>query len=218
MEKKHNLTPDLIKNIIASPPFLVLDVNIGVADYLRFYVLLKGEDGTRYVYSHVPYVNGKMHEDDEPLLHHVSDEYELSNLELKRKFLLEYAYSEGRKNRSQKLVWCNGLSMEEYQEKFTTGKDEAFNIHLFNRENPGTLVRQLQKLGQLMNPSRMEYYKWQITCPIPESFLNSHQLWIDAEKNEWHCEKCNVHGNTIQPWIDRWGNDVEDDDGEEDDE
>jgi hypothetical protein len=214
---KNELSVEEIQHIISTAPFLILDVNIGIAEYLRLYVLVKENDGTRRVYSHVPYANGKTHVDDEPLLHHVSDEYEMSNLELKRKFLLEYAYSQGRKNSSDKLVWCNGLSIAAYQEKFFTGKEEALNIILYNRDNPGTLVKQLQKIGQLLNPSRMEYYKWQVTCPIPESYLNSHQLWIDAEKNEWHCEKCNVHGDNIQPWLDK-RSDNDDEDNDDDDE
>jgi len=190
------------RNIQSQFPFLIMEGSVLTSDYTLHFVLVKYEDGTREIYRHVVYINRKPHYDKEPTLLDTNDQFEVDSATYKRDFLMNYAYQLGRDKCSDRLVWCNAITVEVFQERYNEGITECYQIMEFNRKHPGKLLRQISKYC-LTNPSSKEYYRWHVSCPLgPTSW--DHGFWMDTKNNEWHCEKCQASGNSAEPWRLRW--------------
>ena len=190
------------KNIQSQFPFLIMEGSILTSDYTLHFVMVKYEDGTREIYKHVVYINRKPYFDKDPILLDTSDQFEVDSATYKRDFLMNQAYQLGRDKCSDRLVWCNAITVEEFQERYKEGITECYQIMEFNRKHPGKLLRQISKYC-LTNPSSKEYYRWHVSCPLgPTSW--DHGFWMDTKNNVWHCEKCQASGNSVEPGKLRW--------------
>jgi hypothetical protein len=191
------------KNIQSQFPFLIMAGSMLGSDYIFHLVMAKFEDGTREIYKHYVYINGKPHFDKEPTLIDSNDEYEIDHATYKHNFVLKHAYQLGLDNSSDRLIWCNVISAYAFQLRYEAGKEEAYEIMKFNRMNPGNLLQQIFKYSLNSNPSSKEYYRWYVNCPLGPTMWD-HGFWMDTFNNKWHCEKCQASGNSVEPWSLRW--------------
>ncbi len=186
-------------NIIYLPPFLIHEGFQQVVDFTEHFVLVK-EENERSIYKHTVILDGSPHVDDKPILEKTFTDLQLSDFELKRNFVLDYAYHRGG---SEDFIWSSVVTREEFLNLVDKRMFERHVVQTFNEMFPGRLVQELLDHQVQVTAHQYDLNKWWVQCPLPvKSSKFNHGSWINAVTNEWHCPKCSVHSHSIQPWID----------------
>ncbi len=186
-------------NIIYLPPFFIHEGFQQAVDFTEHFVLVK-EDEVRHIYSYTVILDGIPHVDEKPNLVKSFTDHQLSDFDLKRNFVLEFAYHRGD---SEDFRWSSVVSREEFLALIEKREFEQYVVKTYNELFPGRLVQELLDHKVDVTANRYEINKWWVQCPLPvKSSKFHHGSWINAVTNEWHCAKCNIHSQSIQPWRD----------------
>jgi len=187
------------KSIIHYPPFLIHEGFQQVVDFTRHFVLVK-EDGMRNIYSYTVILDGIPHVDEKPILVQSFTDQQLSDFDLKRNFVLEFAYWQGG---SKEFIWSSVVTREEFLELVEKRVFEKYTIQTFNELFPGSLVQELLDHHVAVTASQYEISKWWVECPLPtKSSKHKHGSWIDSQHNSWECKLCKITADNIAPWRD----------------
>jgi hypothetical protein len=186
-------------NIIYLPPFLIHEGFQQAVDFTHHYVLVK-EDGMRHIYSYTVILDGIPHVDEKPTLVQSFTDHQLSDFDLKRNFVLEFAYHRGD---SQDFIWSSVVSREEFLTLVEKRLFEQYVVQTYNELFPGRLVQELLDNNVDVTASKYEINKWWAECPLPtKSSKHKHGSWIDAQNNLWECRLCKIQADNIAPWRD----------------
>lgn len=186
-------------NIIYFPPFLIHENFQQVIDFIEHFVLVK-ENGVRYIFSHTVILDGIPHVDEKPILVKSFTDQQLSDFDLKRNFVLEFAYHKGG---SKSFIWSSVVTRDEFMALVEKKVFEEYTVKTFNELFPGKLVQELLDHHVDVTASRYEISKWWVECPLPvKSSKHKHGSWIDTQHDRWECKLCKITANNITPWKD----------------
>lgn len=186
-------------NIVYLPPFLIHENFQQIIDFVEHFVLVK-EDGVRHIYSHTVIQDGIPEVDENPILVESFTDQQLSDFDLKRNFVLEFAYHKGG---SKNFIWSSVVTREEFLALVEKRVFEEYVVTTYNELFPGRLVQELLDHQVGVTASRYEFSKWWVECPLPtKSSKHKHGSWIDTQQNSWECKLCKITANNIVPWKD----------------
>lgn len=188
-----------MRNITDHSPFFVAFGENHIVSFYYHFVLVK-EANRRRIYAHCVSLDDEAEKDEKPKLMWNEDDPSLSDLDIKRGFVLQLPHQQFIAEATQ-YIWSNVASKEEYQEQIELNK---FNSHMRNtitESMPNALIQSILKLGIEASPF-MEMYQWRVQCPLPNTLRFPHWIIIDATEDGWHCGHCKREGKTNQIWID----------------
>ena len=186
-------------NIIYLPPFFIHEGFQQAVDFTEHFALVK-EDEVRHIYSYTVILDGIPHVDEKPILVQSFTDQQLSDFDLKRNFVLEFAYHRGD---SEDFIWSSVVSREEFLALIEKREFEEYVVKTYNELFPGRLVQELLDNNVDVTASRYEINKWWAECPLPtKSSKHKHGSWIDAQHNVWECKLCKIQADNIAPWRD----------------